>query len=334
MTIHKPTGQFSGQWEEDGSGNLVPKDDEPIVVSGATVNGDLQIATGQSIDDGNGTTRLELLSSQTTLHNEDGTNAIKAEKGARLEANAYSSTPFIIADNEGSFDAVQYDTDGTAGRLHAKNAGIGVTGDHKNNAGIVDGLNLRAIPSNNAVVIEAADPGVTAYDIQYNGLLHDFSPTASNIRIATGQAIEDGSGTTRIGTTSGETFINNGDGNTAARFTSNDTRLESPDSSFVAINIDDVDGVSLRTNGTHPLTVSDQQGSFTALKYLPSASAPGSLQLINSVLSMRPTGGGVSWKHFFNTGATNDGAHIRGNNSGGTTEIEATDGAGNTTTLT
>jgi len=99
-----------------------------------------------------------------------------------------------------------------------------------------------------------------------NGLI-DVSVNPADLRLATGQAIEDGSGTTRLGFTTSQTFINDADSDTL--FTANKFQ-----------------GFRIRPNNDKPMLIEDQEGNFDAVTYETSASAPGTLELTNAQLVM------------------------------------------------
>lgn len=86
---------------------------------------DLRLATGQVIEDGGGTTRLEVGSSGTRIIDELGRNSFVAAGNNQTQINAYSDQEINFQDNEGGFRAIQYFTDASLGRLELTNANIG-----------------------------------------------------------------------------------------------------------------------------------------------------------------------------------------------------------------
>jgi hypothetical protein len=87
-------------------------------------NSGLRISTGQAIEDGSGTRRVQLLdSTRTIIFNGGGEVAFDADSGVGHGIKAYSTSPFFIEDNEGDFNAVQYDTSASApGKLDLTSA--------------------------------------------------------------------------------------------------------------------------------------------------------------------------------------------------------------------
>lgn len=78
-------------------------------------NTDLRIATGQTIEDGSGTNRLSLLSTETRISDDGGATMLKAVSGGKHSIFATSAEPFVLDDNEGGFQALKYTTASTAG---------------------------------------------------------------------------------------------------------------------------------------------------------------------------------------------------------------------------
>lgn len=91
----------------------------------------------------------------------------------------------------------------------------------------------------------------------------DLTGDGNNIRVATGQAIEDGNGTNRLGLSDTRTILYN-------------------DGGEISVNADDGNFLQLRAYSDQPLTVRDSQGDFDAIKYKTSASSPGTLELTNA----------------------------------------------------
>ena len=142
----------------------------------------------------------------------------------------------------------------------------------------------------------------------------------NNLRLDTGQAIEDGSGNRRVQLGSSNTNLRDGKGD--VKFVADNTGVEVRDSNLTLDTgqaIEDGNGVEryrLQSgttrindpNGTnafvawggdrrtiHALegndfTVVDEHGSFDAYKYIPSASSPGTLELTNAELTLSGNG--------------------------------------------
>lgn len=93
----------------------------------------------------------------------------------------------------------------------------------------------------------------------------DLSGGGNDLRLATGQAIEDGGGTARFSLNVANTVI----------------RDESGEPAFVA---DKSNKTELSGYSGQPVTIEDREGGFTAIQYDTSASAPGTLELTNANL--------------------------------------------------
>lgn len=123
------------------------------VYSGGNVevpNGNLRLATGQSIEDGDGSNRVSFASSYTKIHNEDGQNpGIELNNDTHLQLRAAYQAPLVVYDNYGSFDAVKYlPNDSVPGIFETTNSelqtnhGIKVEGSTRHSyAGIAAGAN-------------------------------------------------------------------------------------------------------------------------------------------------------------------------------------------------
>jgi len=163
-------------------------------------------------------------------------------------------------DSDGS-TGVQYDDGKTPGVLRTPNAGMKVESGGAKAGGA--GLEIRYTGDG---IIDAFDrDNSTRKDLLLRGSLIDMSTVAANLRLATGQSIEDGSGTDRITFKTNTTSIRDQGGK--IRFTArsgNPTQIQVDDTTF--------------------FRMFDQEGGFTAYRYLPSASAPGTLELTNAGL--------------------------------------------------
>ncbi|QGA80262.1 twin-arginine translocation signal domain-containing protein [Candidatus Nanohalobium constans] len=253
----------TGQSIEDNNGtkaiNLLGNGSVEIPI------GNLRLNKGQFIEDGNGTERIAIDPSAgfgTHIYNDDGKFAFRAVGNFGQAIYARSNEPVRIQDNEGDFTAVKYDTDTSAGVLKTPNAGIVAQDNGTPSSGA--GLELTYTQNN--------DGRVTAYDRNNNNYIPlylrgsriDFSDTPANLRLATGQSIEDGSGTARLDLHNYGTDINSEEGSTGIRF------AEGEDTFF-------------RVFGSK-LEVDDNNGGFIALQYTTSSSAPGTLELKNANL--------------------------------------------------
>lgn len=242
----------------------------PVEVGAA----DLRLDTGQNIEDGSGTERILILSDRTELEFEDGAVGLNLAKGNFARLSAYSGTPVRIRDQEGNFTAVQYDTDASAGLLRTPNAQARIEAFQGPTSGV--GLELGFISSNNEGIIRTRDGGTnTQLKTRYlgspitlesfNGLI-DASVEPADLRLAKGQAIEDGGGTERFALRSGGTRIKDENGDRFIRARSGSD-------------------VSLFARSGQPVLFEDLEGGFTAVQYTTAASAPGTLELANAVLN-------------------------------------------------
>lgn len=233
---------------------------------------DLRVGTGQSIEDGSGTKRFTIDSAYTGIRGTGGKGVFRVE-GDTPTIFARSSSPFNITDQEGGFTAVQYDTDSGAGVLRTPNAGMRVEANGSPGSG--EGLELRYIPSGQRALVRAYDTATasqTELDIRGNPLilrgtggLVDMSNSAADLRLATGQAIEDGSGTKRFELNSNVTQMLKENGGRAFR---------GEDGNFQTIF----------TQSNTNFRIRDESGGFDAVEYTTSSSRPGTLELTNARL--------------------------------------------------
>jgi hypothetical protein len=277
--------QEDTSWKEAAYGKTA----SPTWTSEHQFNASIQIAEGQSISDGTND-RININSSNTQLNNDAGNIAVNLVDGIAHKYRAYAGTPWVIYDQESGLDAVQYDTDASAGILHGINASIAAQGNSK-------------VPSSGTGVelYGATDKGIiSGYDrdggggvpLEFRASLYDFSNNPADLRLNTGQAIEDGSGTSRLRALSDSTIIDDDAGSFQFLASSTDgPQIKAP----TATNY----GFRLR----------DAQGSFTAVQYTTSASAPGTLELTNANLDVNT---GV-------TGAITDGSRFATRYEGGQT---------------
>jgi hypothetical protein len=76
--------------------------------------GDIRLATGQSIEDENGTKRVEFASDYTAVYSNTGRISFNTNDGTATRAYAYSDQRFDVYDSEGSFNAIKYSTSASA----------------------------------------------------------------------------------------------------------------------------------------------------------------------------------------------------------------------------
>lgn len=144
----------------------------------------------------------------------------------------------------------------------------------------------------------------------------------ANLEVSRGQDIQDDTGTTRLAVQSDRTTLRNEGG-------------------VAGVSLQDGNGTFLLARSGEPVQVTDSQGSFEALKYTSSASSPGTLELGNAQLKALAS---PNNQRAIVLGARNDtlskslafengnGEVVTLRNNEG--ELEASDSAGNTTTIT
>jgi len=265
------TSPESGLSGETVASDLASVYDSPVPVGEA----DLRLDTGQAIEDGSGNARLTTLSDFTVLHDSNGRAAFTSRLGVKNAAQARSNTPYRIEDNEGQFIAVQYDTDSTAGVLRTTNAGVRVEEAGFPSTG--DGVEIVYFPSSDKGTIQSLDRGTTTFGelevkadpviLNAQGGLIDASQRPANLRLATGQSIEDESGTERITIRSNDTQINDENGQ-------------------LSFQADATTSNTIYSRNGNPVRVFDSNGGFPAVKYLSSSSAPGTLELTNADINL------------------------------------------------
>jgi hypothetical protein len=82
----------------------------------------MRIATGQAIEDGSGTNRLGISFGGTSLLDQDGRITIHTNHDSYTRVEAFSTQPFIIRDEQGSFNAIRYDTGTSVGTFALPNS--------------------------------------------------------------------------------------------------------------------------------------------------------------------------------------------------------------------
>lgn len=114
--------------------------------------------------------------------------------------------------------------------------------------------------------VDSSAGGYSDHMVINRGGPFDLSQVNQDLRLPTGNSIEDGSGTARFGMTSGRTTM---------RYTNGD----------LAFNANDTHGIRLHARSDN-LRIRDDVGSFDAVSYFASSSAPGTLELTNADLNM------------------------------------------------
>jgi hypothetical protein len=89
----------------------------------AEISSDLQLQTGQSIEDSDGTQRLELRPDNTVVKDENGFNVFEASDSFGNKIRASQNADVIVFDTEASVEAISYSTSSTSpGTLSLGNA--------------------------------------------------------------------------------------------------------------------------------------------------------------------------------------------------------------------
>lgn len=87
-----------------------------------SLQNDLSIPEGNSVEDGDNVPRIDIFPSATTMSNDAGNRAFRADDGADHTIFARSDTPIKFIDDEGNFTAVRYLTSPSRGSLRMENA--------------------------------------------------------------------------------------------------------------------------------------------------------------------------------------------------------------------
>jgi len=245
----------------------------PVEVGGSGT--DLRLATGQAIEDGSGTKRFGVGSNGSLVRDENGDAALFAGS-AGYDLSARSGTPLRVRDREGAFTGVQYDPDSSAGVLRTPNAAIQVE-DTAGGTPTQDSLFLEYFPSTprGRVITRAADGSLQTTSLEgspveitsFNGLI-DMSSQGADLRLANGQGIEDTNDNLRFDIQGGGTFMRDETGSLAF-----EGRGGTANKIFA--------------RSGQPIKFNDEMGGFDAIKYFPSSSAPGTLELTNAVLDFQ-----------------------------------------------
>lgn len=122
-----------------------------------------------------------------------------------------------------------------------------------------------------SVFIDSRDGGSRVARMELNSSRLDLSDKAINLRISTGQAIEDGGGTTRLTFDSDQTRLWSETGQTGGT-----PRMYLKDGSYTRIY----------ATSTSPFQIFDDNGTFKAVEYQTAGSAPGILELANADLRL------------------------------------------------
>jgi hypothetical protein len=242
----------------------VDKNNDYLDLSGRSQ--DLRLATGQAIEDGSGTERVEIDTDRTRLKDTDGV-FISGSPGSYVWTIARSGKPLRVDDAESGGVGVRDDTGASAGVLRTPNAQLSV----ESSGAIPSGDSLLLRQSDVESFISHVQAGSELSRIQLEDGLINFASVSADLRLATGQAIEDGSGTERITLNSSYTEIK-GDAGTVLISAGTGTSG---------------DGIFLRPTQSRPLKVFDQQGDFDAVQYTTSATDPGTLQLPKADLDVQ-----------------------------------------------
>jgi hypothetical protein len=355
---------------------------------------DLRLATGQSIEDGSGTERLTLFGTATQHYDDSGRTYLVSENAVHTQVRTYSNQPFKIQDQEQGATGVQYDTDASAGVLRTPNAGARIESTGTPSSG--EGLELTYSTTGPKGVIRSFDRDTSVRNellldggpitiSSHSGLI-DMSQQSADLRLATGQAIEDGSGNPRLFLESGRTRIHDGDtGTVSASLKGTPGTDVDITSNYVSVNNQDLrlatgqaieDGsgtnrLTITSSGTFIKTESgrvgvsareqknavrltaysgndveiyDDEQDATSVNYTTGAST-GKLELTSAMLEANALGtfSGQNRTAIAVTGATTEfskkivfqdtnssDAYLQSDNG----ELKATDDNGNTTTLT
>jgi len=223
-----------------------------------TDGNNLRLSTGNAIEDESGTRRVSFESAETRIRDESGQPVLDSSSDNYVKLNARSAQPIQIEDIEGGFTAVQYDTDTDAGVLRTPKAHINIQSQGSVNS---KGLHIK-FDGTDTTLQSFSDSSFTRSVIGLSGSRVDIN--AANLRLATGHAIEDGSGNKRVEMTGNGTLIYSDDDN---------------GNQIQGIELRGNNYTRLNSDANHDIEFQDDEGSFTALRYTASSSAPGTLKL-------------------------------------------------------
>jgi hypothetical protein len=231
---------------------------------------DLRLGTDKRIQDGTGDARFGADSVATKIYTENGDPAIWFEGGNKFRYFAQSGVPWVIEDEQGAFDAVEYNTGASFGNFDFLNARarfraeIGtstIAPDHTARVGSYSGDVTQSLG-----ILFANDNGTDVGIHNESGSLK-IDGDAPNLRLVEEQAIEDDTGENRMFIGQGATILYDETGTAAHYF-------------------EDGDRYRVRPNSTTPWVVEDAEGTFNAVQYITSASPPGLLRLNNAELEV------------------------------------------------
>lgn len=264
---------------------------DPLTLGGDVEisNGNLRLATGQAIEDGSSTARLNLNSNSTKISPEDGGYPYFRTSSTNQYAQfgVQDGDSFEIYDAQSADTAVTYTGSNGAGVLRTPNAGMRV----ESNGTLSDGEGIEVSYDPNGSPEGRINPydrsnnvgkalRLTGNDLQLygSGGLIDASLSPANFRLATGQAIEDGSGTERIKIFNSRTSLQFEDGDNG-----------------IVLSKNSISGFNAYS-GT-PIVIQDREAGKTAVEYTTSATAPGTLELTNSMLRADGPGDDINGIH-------------------------------------
>jgi hypothetical protein len=221
-----------------GSQNVTSPPDLATLTGSAVpvdlAGGDLRMEDGARLLDTSGDSRLELETDRTRVNDPGG--RVRLDVGTSTILSFYGDdSPQFMFDQEGGFNAVRFRTASSSpSTLELSNTELDMAGQS---------------------ITDSAQ-----------GFL-DLSGASNDVRIATGQAIQDESGTNRVSAEANSTSLRGQNGDLALVLT---------------------EGSRFGFNPTSSETVDifDASGGFTALQYTTSSSAPGTLELGNAELDL------------------------------------------------
>ena len=252
--------------EQDLIGNI---GGTPTWTEQHTFNSGLAMAEGQEITDGTNT-RLLFSQNNTSLRDESGVDIINLESGSEYRIAAGENTPFRVRDLAAGSTAIQYDASATGAgvlsmprsHLDMQNKDISTVSNFKMQDSNSDGNEWTLYSSGSAQLVWEYGDSAHLISDSLNGR---FEVRDLDVRLSTGHSITDGDGNPRLKVDSFQTMFASESGKRRVR--------ASDDSNLVLYGDENAD-----------IRFWDDYGSFAALKYLPSSSAPGTLELENATL--------------------------------------------------
>lgn len=265
-------------------GSLTDSSQDYVDLSGG--GSDLRLATGQAIEDGNGNRRLSIEGDETRLRFEDEVTGLRLNKGNFHRVNSFDNTPFQLADKLGDFIVAEYQPVSAApGTLELTNAQLRIVGS---------GVGENSGFGNTGMIVGPHESDATlSQNIEFVNENGDFSRVSLNndelqvggplrveddsLIIEVGQSIQDDGGTRRVDILSDRTRFHDNDGRTVLTGVSGGAN-------------------QLKAYPNTPLRITDEEGIFTAVDYIASASPPGTLELTNADLDVLSDEGTVDTK--------------------------------------